>query len=122
MTTAFKESWDIQEAAAKLGFDWPNVEGVLDKLEEEVQEIRESLAENDTDGARNELGDLLLATVNACRFLQIEPATALSQATEKFSHRFETLKNILNQENKSIESCSFDELNLIWERAKHHVG
>ena len=122
MATAFEDSWDIQASAASLGFDWPSVDGVLDKLEEEVGEIRQSIKAGDREGAQREVGDLLLATVNTCRLLQIDPASALLEATARFSKRFSMVKSILDVEDRTIESCSFDELNAVWERAKLRVG
>lgn len=122
MATAFEDAWNVQQSASSLGFDWPTVEGVLDKLTEEVAEIRESIAGRDRQGAQREVGDLLLATVNACRFLRIDPALALSDATARFSKRFARLESMLHEDGQTIESCSFDELNVLWERAKLHGG
>ena len=122
MATAFQDSWDAQAAAASVGFDWPSVDGVLDKLEEEIGEIRACIETNDREGAQREVGDLLLATVNTCRFLEVDPASALSEATARFSKRFSMVKNMLAREERMIESCSFDELNRVWERAKDRVG
>ena len=119
---ALKTSWQIQEAASALGFDWPDVTGVLDKVDEEAREIREALNAGDTAQARRELGDLLLAAVNLARFLEIDPAQALHHANDRFSMRFEALRQELAREGRRIETCTLDELDAVWNRVKVRVG
>ncbi len=115
---ALEDSWKIQQDAAGLGFDWPDISGVLDKTEEELGEIRAALADGDRDHARRELGDLLLAAVNLGRFLDIRPARALAEANQRFSRRFAALQKELRREGRDIQSCSLDELEAIWQRVK----
>lgn len=114
----WQRSARIQAKAAALGFDWPGVEGVLDKLAEELDEIRAALAEKDTAQARRELGDLLLASVNLARFLGADPARALAEATRRFENRFAALRAELEKTGASIESCTLDELEALWRQVK----
>ncbi len=117
-TDAVRHSWDVQEAASALGFDWPDASGVLDKVVEESQEIREALGKGNPDQARRELGDLLLATINLARFLKADPANELRRATERFTRRFDEVKKEAADLGLDMKSCSLDQLNALWNRAK----
>jgi uncharacterized protein YabN with tetrapyrrole methylase and pyrophosphatase domain len=116
---AFVESWRIQDAASKLGFDWPDIAGVLDKVEEEVREIREALDERDCAHAQRELGDLLLATVNLARFLDADPGVELHRANRRFTARFDAVKKVIAEQGKTVGECTLDELDAVWNRVKH---
>ena len=118
---AFQESWRIQAAASDLGFDWPSVEGVLAKMEEEIAEIRAALQEHDQEHAGRELGDLLLAAVNAARFLKTDPCKELYDATQRFSARFELVKKHFDDAGISMKSCALDELEQVWQQV-HFYG
>ena len=115
---AFAESLEVQGAASQRGFDWPDVSGVLDKVEEEVREIREALAQGDVDHARRELGDLLLITVNLSRFLGQHPGEALHEATQRFLTRFRRLESLLAARSRQVEDCSLEELDAVWNEVK----
>ena len=112
------ESMAIQAAVSAEGFDWPDVTGVLDKVDEEVQEIREALDAGDRRHARKELGDLLLVTVNLARFLDASPREELRAATRRFENRFDFLKKSLAAEGKSIKSCAAGQLEERWQAIK----
>jgi ATP diphosphatase len=114
-------SLHVQDAASKEGFDWPDVSGVLDKVEEEVGEIRQALASGDSSHARKELGDLLLISVNLARFLGADPREELLNATARFSNRFVFLKKALAGEEKCIAECTLEELEIGWQRIKHEA-
>lgn len=116
---ALLQSRTIQAAASAQGFDWPDVSGVLEKVEEEVAEIRAALAAGELPHARKELGDLLLITVNLSRFLGADPRNELLDATERFSNRFEFLLRTLATEGKVIKNCSLEEIESCWQRVKH---
>lgn len=118
-TDALLASLQIQAAASEEGFDWPDIAGVLDKVEEEVGEIRDALAAGDPAHARKELGDLLLIAVNLSRFLSADPREELARATERFENRFDYLKKSLSAEGKKIKTCAPDELETTWQRIKH---
>ncbi|HPO15766.1 MAG TPA: MazG nucleotide pyrophosphohydrolase domain-containing protein [Candidatus Hydrogenedentes bacterium] len=115
---ALQRAWKIQEDAAAVGFDWPDISGVLDKIEEEVNEMREALSCGDLNHARQELGDVLLASVNAARFLKINPEVMLTQAANRFHARFQAVENVFAQEGRDMKSCSLDELDAVWNRVK----
>lgn len=115
------ESMQVQSAASAEGFDWASVAGVLAKVDEEVQEIREALVDGDCAHARMELGDLLLVTVNLARFLDADPREELQTATRRFSNRYECLKNALALEGKSVKSCTADQLERRWRQVKPHA-
>ena len=118
---ALRASWELQSAASALGFDWPDVSGVLDKLAEELAEIRTALDAGDPPQAQRELGDLLLAAVNLARFLETDPADELRRANARFSRRFQSVREILERHGRRIETCSLEELDVLWERAKGHA-
>ncbi len=118
MTDPLSESLRIQSEASSRGFDWPDVRGVLDKIEEELNEIREALDRQDVAHGRRELGDLMLAAVNAARFLDTDPGEELKRATRRFQARFQALDSELVREGKRMESCSLSELDAIWSRVK----
>ncbi len=115
---SLKTSWGIQDEASALGFDWPDITGVFAKVREELGEIEAAWHAGDRPHARLELGDLLFATVNLARFLDADPGEALDRANRRFTGRFDALKEILKGEGRSIESCSFEELDAVWDRVK----
>lgn len=108
----------IQAGASAEGFDWPEVSGVLSKVEEELGEIREALDHGDGAHARRELGDLLLISVNLARFLGADPRAELLAATDRFSNRYACLKESLRAEGKTVENCSLEELETRWQTVK----
>lgn len=115
---ALEYSRRIQAAASSEGFDWPDISGVLDKVEEEICEVRLALETGDEAHARRELGDLLLITVNLARFLGADPREALVGATDRFENRFQQLKVLLHSEGKSIRDCAPEALEAAWQRVK----
>ncbi|HOJ32793.1 MAG TPA: MazG nucleotide pyrophosphohydrolase domain-containing protein [Candidatus Hydrogenedentes bacterium] len=117
-TDGWKKALNVQHAAAACGFDWPDISGVVEKLAEEVDEIRSALRENNIEHARDELGDLLFAAANLARFLQADPHRELMRATERFSRRFALLEREVARSGKSINRCSLQELDEIWEQIK----
>jgi len=80
---ALMRSEKIQQRAARVGFDWPDVEPVWDKLKEEITEVREAVASNNTDAIQDEIGDLLFTVVNLARHLSVDPEKSLTQSTAK---------------------------------------
>ncbi len=115
---ALHESWTIQAEASALGFDWPDVGGVLDKVAEELTELRNAVRRGDVAEARHELGDLLLAAVNTARFLEIDPAQALRAANARFSQRFEVVKKLAAEARLPMQTCTLDQLDALWREAK----
>jgi MazG family protein len=120
---ALIEAQQLTRRAANLGFDWPNVEGVLDKLAEEAAELREALPVIPDDPARlsrieNELGDLLFVAVNLARFLGFDSDLALRRASRKFKSRFQLMESFARDAGRALGEMSADELEGLWERAK----
>lgn len=112
---ALAYSQEMQERAASLGYDWPDVEGVLDKVREEAEELTQ--ATNDAE-RREEFGDLLLVLVNLGRKLDIDSEAALRQASAKFAARFVHVERLAAQRQVQLKDLSFDELDELWKEAK----
>jgi len=107
-----------QENASALGFDWPDISGVFDKILEELREVEEAVAHHDADHAKKELGDLLFAVINASRFLNADPVRELNDAADRFSKRFQLLLQKLSVQNTTIKECTAEELDAVWEQVK----
>ncbi|MFU8780299.1 MAG: nucleoside triphosphate pyrophosphohydrolase [Kiritimatiellia bacterium] len=108
----------LQARAARHGFDWDETEPVLDKIGEEVQEVREAIALDDKPAIADELGDLLFAIVNLCRFQGVDAESALRGACGKFSRRFHAMEDRLVRSCENMEDCSLDRLDQEWEAVK----
>ena len=106
----------VQKKARKAGFDWPDVSGALDKLSEELEELKTAAAEGTN--VAEELGDLLFSAVNAARFLKVDPEDALNGATDKFIGRFRKVEAPAADQGKAMEDMGLEELDELWERAK----
>ena len=106
---------EMQERAAGLGYDWPDVEGVIDKLEEEAVEL---LNAQDDAQRREEFGDLLLVLVNLARRLGVDAEAALRAANEKFSARFARVERLAGERGVSLAALSLQGLDELWETAK----
>ena len=106
----------VQKKARKAGFDWPDVSGALDKLSEELEELKTAAAEGTN--VAEELGDLLFSAVNAARFLKVDPEDALNGATDKFIGRFRKVEAQAAAQGKAMEDMSLEELDALWQRAK----
>ena len=108
----------VQKRAKKAGFDWDNINGALQKVYEEVDEISEEIKTNNTENAQKELGDLLFATVNLSRFLKANPEDELNKATLKFISRFSKVEELANKKGIDMKAASLTELDLLWEEVK----
>lgn len=108
----------LQKRASNVGFDWPAISGVLDKIEEEIAELREAIDANDMEHAREELGDLLFSCVNAARHLKTDPETALRQCNRKFERRFCAVEAELKAQGRIPADASLEELDQLWNRVK----
>ena len=107
----------VQKKAAKVGFDWDDVSGAMDKLCEELDEVKAAAA-GDGDPAE-ELGDLLFAAVNVARFLNVDPEDALQAASDKFAARFRRVEEQVLASGRRMEDLSLQELDDIWNAIKH---
>jgi MazG family protein len=118
---ALIRAYEISARAATVGFDWQQADDVLDKIEEEVAEVRrevESGATGDLSRAEEEMGDLLFAIANLSRKLGIEPEAALRRANEKFTTRFDALEHAFASRQMALSDATLDEMEAEWQRIK----
>ena len=115
---ALTEALKLQERAAKVGFDWSAPEPILDKIEEEVDELRVALRDGDKSKVSDELGDLIFAVVNIGRHVKADPEQALRGTNTKFRRRFNHIEMVLDAEGESLEAASLERMEEIWQAAK----
>src|SRR5690606_26167784 len=108
----------LQKRAAHVGFDWPDVAGVLDKVHEEIGELRAELNGTDRERLADEVGDLFFACVNLARRLDIDPEASLRQANAKFERRFRRMEALLAEQGRGPSDASPAELDQLWEQVK----
>ncbi len=108
----------LQRNAARVGFDWKELGPVVDKIDEELSELKEEITSGDHKAAAEEIGDFLFATVNLARHLRIEPEAALHAASVKFSRRFQTVEQRLAENDKLPTDASLEEMDDLWDKAK----
>jgi MazG family protein len=118
---ALLRAFHIGVRAASVGFDWTRAADVVDKIQEEVDELREVVAggqPTDRDRAEEEMGDLLFSIANLARQLGVEPETALRKANDKFTRRFEAMDQSISSSGRAMKDMPLDELEREWQRAK----
>ena len=115
---ALARAQSITRRAGHLGFDWPEIEPVWDRVEEEIKELKSATASGDKNRTGEELGDLLFSLVNLARFLDIEAEDALAQTIDRFTRRFHHIETRLREADKSFEQSSLEEMDRFWEEAK----
>jgi MazG family protein len=108
----------LTKRAARVGFDWPTLGEVLDKLDEETRELKAEIDAGDVDKARAELGDLLFVMANLARKLEVEPEDALRLTNAKFVRRFEAIESALTAQGRTPEQSSLQEMDALWNAAK----
>lgn len=106
----------IQKRAAKVGFDWPDVDGALEKLDEEICELRQAIASGK--GIEEELGDVLFSAVNVSRYVDADPEDALTAASNKFIRRFSTMEKLASADGKALEGLELDEMEAYYQMGK----
>lgn len=106
----------VQKKAKKAGFDWDDAQGAVDKLSEELAELKDAIAQDSN--VEEELGDLLFAAVNVSRFVHADPEEALNAATEKFISRFAKVEALALAQGRDMKDMSLSELDKLWEQAK----
>lgn len=115
LLTAYK----IQKKAAKVGFDWENIEGAFAKMDEELLELKEAVREgHDALDQQLELGDVLFCAVNIARFIHADPEQSLALVNRKFKNRFQYIEQALHTQGKDIRSMTLVELDQLWDEAK----
>ena len=115
---ALQKAHTVQKKVAKVGFDWPHVDQVIAKVDEELAEVRDALKENNPAHVAEELGDLLFSVANLSRFLGLESENVLHQTIRKFTGRFRKVEEELRKRGKKIEDCSLEEMDRVWEKVK----
>jgi tetrapyrrole methylase family protein/MazG family protein len=119
---ALERAQKVTEWAATLGFDWPEIEPVWKKVEEETEELRSAATMGDRNRIAEELGDLLFSLVNLSRFLRVDAEAALGEAVERFFRRFAYVEKKINEQGRKISDASLDEMDAFWEEAKRLEG
>jgi uncharacterized protein YabN with tetrapyrrole methylase and pyrophosphatase domain len=136
------EAHKISSRAAKVGFDWPEIEGLFDKLAEEVAELKEEIQrvgpakksslplsagatgertpEELSSRLEDELGDLFFVLVNLARHLSLDSESALKKTNRKFRRRFQWMESQVAASNRTLQECSAEELEQLWQEAKRH--
>jgi MazG family protein len=128
---ALMRAYRVSERAARTGFDWPDLNSVLQKVEEEWDEFKDETDrfQAEANSSTNEpsanfimeFGDLLFTLVNVARFAKIHPETALAGATHKFNQRFKYMEKQLNDQGKKLNELSMDEMEAAWQIAKEAI-
>ena len=109
----------LQKACAKVGFDWPEVTSVLEKVREEVDEIAQEVGiENNHGAIEEEIGDALFAMVNLSRHLNVDADTALRKASHKFANRFRGVEQLAHTKGDDLNSLTLDEMEALWQQVK----
>jgi tetrapyrrole methylase family protein/MazG family protein len=111
-------AFKLQSKAAKVGFDWDNIEPVWEKIREEIDELQQAISSGREANIEGELGDVLFAVVNLARFINIEPETALNVTNNKFMRRFNYIEEMVNKQGKGWQEYTLDELDRFWNDAK----
>jgi len=104
--------------ASREGFDWKDTGGVLEKIDEELGELKDAISGGKKDRIENEIGDMLLSLVNLCRFVKIDPENAIRSSLEKFAERFSFIEESLKEKGKSPRDVSLKEMDDLWNTAK----
>jgi nucleoside triphosphate diphosphatase len=115
---ALSEALKIQQRAAKVGFDWSSPDPILDKIDEEIVELREALLSGDRARVADELGDLLFVVVNLGRHVDADPEMALRGTNTKFRRRFAHIETSLEQNGETLEQATLDRMEELWGQAK----
>jgi len=131
---ALQEAHKLSSKAAHVGFDWPTIQGLLEKLTEETRELEEhigsippgnlplgekhELSEPVRQHVEDEIGDLFFVLVNIARYLSVDPESALRRANKKFRRRFGWLEEQLNKQGRTLEQATLDEMETLWQQAK----
>jgi len=116
---ALAQADEIQARAARVGFDWDAIEGVIDKIREEFKEVEEASQPEEKEA---EIGDLLFAIVNYARWLGVDPEAALRTANVRFRERFHRMEMNASAHGQTLATMSLDELETLWQQAKDEVG
>ena len=115
---ALHEAHQMGLRAARAGYDWDDVGGVLDKIREELGEVEVAIQKGTLEGVKEEVGDLFFAVVNLSRFAQVDPETALKASNLKFRERFRFVEHKVRESGKAMADCDLAELESYWQESK----
>src|SRR5205807_5970725 len=115
---AVMQGFQLTRRASRIGFDWDNVEGVVEKLQEELAELGKAHTAQSHQQVEEELGDVLFAAVNLSRFLKVDPEIALKRANAKFSSRFRAMERLAHAFGRALADVSRNEMESLWDQAK----
>lgn len=113
-----KRAQKLQKRAATVGFDWPDPDRVLEKVDEELAEVREAIALKDSDKIEDEIGDLLFVCTNLARKTKVDGEAALRRANAKFERRFRYIESTLKAQNRNIRETGLEDMEALWIEAK----
>jgi MazG family protein len=119
---ATMEGFQLTRKAARIGFDWEDAGGVIEKMKEETEELKKALETKDQRRIEEELGDLLFATVNLARFLKADPEIALKNANAKFSRRFRAMEKMAQETGREFKDLPREGMEAFWNAAKKSEG
>lgn len=111
----------LQKRASDIGFDWPNAEAAIEKIYEELDELKQAMQQGDKKALLEELGDVLFCCVNTARHLKLDAEEALMASNSKFSQRFAYIEKQLKQQGKNFEQSSLMEMDALWEESKKQL-
>lgn len=119
---ALKRAEKLGQRASRVGFDWPDRQGVREKIREELDELEEAVGTRETDDIEEELGDVLFAVTNLARHLEIDPEKALAIANRKFERRFRDMEREVSTSGRRFKDFNLETLDKFWRGAKKRVG
>ena len=108
----------LQDKSASIGFEWENYQDVINKIYEELEELKLGIKNNNQKNIEEELGDILIGVVNLSRFLNVSAEVAMQKANKKFYKRFTTMEKFITKDKKEIDKLSLAELDIYWEKVK----
>ncbi len=118
---AINKAQRIQDKVRAVGFDWDNKEQVMEKVMEEIEELKEAVSEQSAAEIELEFGDVLFALINYSRFIDIDPEKALEQTNRKFIARFQWMEAYVKQQNLDMHTMDLTQLDVLWEMAKQQL-
>jgi MazG family protein len=116
---ALSRAQKISDRASRVGFDWPDQQGAVEKIHEEFEELKNALSKNNAKEIEHEFGDILFSLVNLARFLDIDSENALQKAVNRFKTRFEFLERKLSEDGKDLSKVPLEVMDKLWETAKN---
>jgi tetrapyrrole methylase family protein/MazG family protein len=108
----------VQAKASRVGFDWKDASGAIEKIEEELKELLHAVDAGRPSAIEDETGDLLFSVVNYCRFIHVDAESALSGSTQKFALRFREVERLARERGLEMKSCTLAELDVLWDEVK----